>query len=184
MAPRPVNQAMLTVQCNGLLQGSWRLSWVSADGSRRARLRGDASGVARCAGGGPDRHCGRVDRHPGLSERVLFLLRLRWRLIVDPYEEVGWPFPDWGGPDSLGLAVQPLPPPGPLAFVCACRDAGSRARGSKLTARIREAADAAVMLWRHDPYVPTTDAMRQSEGPIQDGTRSGLGIAWSRSSRS
>jgi hypothetical protein len=52
------------------------------------------------AGAGPDRHCGRVDRHPGLSEQVLFLLRLRWRLIADPYEEVGW-LPDWGGPDSL-----------------------------------------------------------------------------------
>ncbi len=178
----------------------------------------------------------------------MFLLRLRWRLIADPYEEVGWPFPDWGGPDSLdgeafpdellrfgiqfadgGRVIildrypfvsedlppdQPVlvegggegsedgPPPGParilglgvgrpapaaarpLAFVCACRDAESRARGSRLTARIREAADAAVMLWRHDPYVPTTDAMRQSEGPIQDRTRSGLGIAWSGSSRS
>lgn len=118
----------------------------------------------------------------GYPNGFVFLLRLRWRLVADPYEEVGWPFPDWGSPDPLAgeafpdellrfgvqfadgrrvtnmdrypfvpedlpsdqpvlvegggvgseggrlgrgrfwdleLAVQPLPPPGPLAFVCA-----------------------------------------------------------------
>jgi hypothetical protein len=118
----------------------------------------------------------------GYPNGFVFLLRLRWGLVADRYEEVPWPFPDWGSPDPLDgelfpdellrfgvkfaegrrvtnmdqypfvpeelpldqpvlvegggvgseggrmgrgafgdleLAVQPLPPPGPLAFVCA-----------------------------------------------------------------
>jgi len=118
----------------------------------------------------------------GYPDGFVFLLRVRWGLVADPYEEVPWPFPDWGSPDPLGaepfpdallrfgvqfadgrkvtnldmypfvpedlppdqpvlvegggvgseggrlgqgafwdleLAVQPLPPPGPLAFACA-----------------------------------------------------------------
>ncbi len=54
---------------------------------------------------------------------------------------------------DLGLAVQPLPPPGPLAFVCAWPGRGIPSAQVEVDgAAIRAAADAAVMLWRHDPY--------------------------------
>jgi hypothetical protein len=36
---------------------------------------------------------------------------------------------------DLELAIQPLPPPGPLAFVCACQDEGSRRLASRSPAR-------------------------------------------------
>jgi hypothetical protein len=117
----------------------------------------------------------------GYPTGFVFLLRLRWGLVADPYDEVPWPFPTRGTPDPLDdepfpdellrfgvqfadgrkvtnldhypfvpedlppdqpvlveagvggeggrlgrgaswdleLAVQPLPPPGPLAFVSA-----------------------------------------------------------------
>jgi hypothetical protein len=117
----------------------------------------------------------------GYPTGFVFVLRLRWGHVADPYEEVPWPFPMFGMPDPLDgepfpdallrfgvqfadgrqatnmghypfipedlapdqpvlveagvggegghlgrgaywdleLAVQPLPPPGPLAFVCA-----------------------------------------------------------------
>lgn len=174
----------------------------------------------------------------GYPNGFVFVLRLRWRLVADPYEEAGWPFPDWGSPDPLAddpfpdellrfgvqfadgrrvtnmdrypfvpedrppdqpvliegggvgsegggaswdleLAVQPLPPPGPLAFVCAWPGRGipmdyrvrplpppgplafscgwpgrgiPSSRAEVDGAAVREAADAAMTLWLDDPY--------------------------------
>ena len=31
----------------------------------------------------------------------MFLLRVRWGHVADPFEEVPWPFPGWGSPDPL-----------------------------------------------------------------------------------
>jgi hypothetical protein len=49
--------------------------------------------------------------------------------------------------------VRPLPPPGPLAFICAWPGRGIGASRVEVDgAAIREAADAAVTLWPDDPY--------------------------------
>ena len=54
---------------------------------------------------------------------------------------------------DLELAVQPLPPPGPLAFICAWPARGiATSRVEVDGAAIREAATAAVTLWPDDPY--------------------------------
>lgn len=37
----------------------------------------------------------------GYPSGFVFLLRVRWDHVADPYEEVPWPFPDWGNPDPL-----------------------------------------------------------------------------------
>jgi hypothetical protein len=37
----------------------------------------------------------------GYPTGFVFLLRVRWGLVADPYEEVPWPFPTWGSPDPL-----------------------------------------------------------------------------------
>jgi hypothetical protein len=37
----------------------------------------------------------------GYPNGFMVVLRVRWGLVADPYEEVGWPFPDWGSPDPL-----------------------------------------------------------------------------------
>jgi hypothetical protein len=37
----------------------------------------------------------------------VFLLRLRWGLVADPYEEVPWPFLGWGSLDALDAASFP-----------------------------------------------------------------------------
>ena len=54
---------------------------------------------------------------------------------------------------DLGLAVQPLPPPGPLVFICSWP--GRRIPSSRMEIdgeAVRGAADAAVTLWPDDPY--------------------------------
>ena len=54
---------------------------------------------------------------------------------------------------DLGLAVQPLPPPGPLAFICAWPGRGiATSRMEVDGGAIRAAAEAAVTLWPDDPY--------------------------------
>ena len=37
----------------------------------------------------------------GYPNGFVFLLRLRWALVADPYERLPSPFPDWGSPDPL-----------------------------------------------------------------------------------
>jgi hypothetical protein len=54
---------------------------------------------------------------------------------------------------DLEYRVRPLPPPGPLAFVCAWRARGIPASRVEIDgAAIGEAATAAVPLWPDDPY--------------------------------
>jgi hypothetical protein len=43
----------------------------------------------------------------GYPDGFVFVLRVRWGPVVDPYEELRWPFPDWGSPDPL--AGDPFP---------------------------------------------------------------------------
>ena len=129
----------------------------------------------------------------GYPNGFVFLLRLRWALVADRYEQLPWPFPDWGSPDPLDGDLFPeellrfgvqfadgrrvtnmdrypfvpsLPtPPGPLAFVCAWPGRGiPTSRVEVDGAAIREAANAAITLWSNDPDCSTTDALRQSEG--------------------
>jgi hypothetical protein len=151
----------------------------------------------------------------GYPTGFAFVLRVRWDLVADPYEQPLWPFPDWGHPDpleaeplpdellrfgvqfadgrrvtnldmypfvpenlppdqpvlvegsegseggrlgrgalwDLRLALQPLPPPGPLAFVCAWPGRGIPTSRMEVDGgAIRAAADAAVTLWPDDPY--------------------------------
>jgi hypothetical protein len=54
---------------------------------------------------------------------------------------------------ALEYRVRPLPPPGPLALVCAWPGRGiPNSRVEVNGAAIRQAADAAVTLWPDDPY--------------------------------
>jgi hypothetical protein len=54
---------------------------------------------------------------------------------------------------DLELTIQPLPPAGPLAFICAWPGRGiATSRVEVDGAAIREAADTAVTLWPNDPY--------------------------------
>jgi hypothetical protein len=58
-----------------------------------------------------------------------------------------------GWPLALEYRVRPLPPPGPLTFVCEWPGRGIP--GSRVEvdgAAIRQAADAGVTLWPDDPY--------------------------------
>jgi hypothetical protein len=49
--------------------------------------------------------------------------------------------------------VRPLPPPGPLAFVCVWPARGIPSAGVEVDgAAVLRAADAAVTLWADDPY--------------------------------
>jgi hypothetical protein len=171
----------------------------------------------------------------GYPNGFVFLLRVRWGPVIDPYEEVRWPFPDWGSPDPLagdlfpeellrfgvqfadGRSVnnldppavgadgpdpnrpmlsmgpgtgggvdgwsfdtdyraRPLPPPGPLAFICAWPGRGiPTSRVEVDGAAIREAANAAITLCPTIRTAPTTDALRQSEGSIEKGTGTEFG---------
>jgi hypothetical protein len=54
---------------------------------------------------------------------------------------------------DMDYRVRPLPPPGPLAFVCTWPERGIPSSRLEVDgAAIRQAADAAVTLWREDPY--------------------------------
>ena len=58
----------------------------------------------------------------------------------------GWSF-------DMEYRVRPLPPPGPLAFICVWPGRGIRTSRMEVDGgAIRAAADAAVMLWPDDPY--------------------------------
>jgi hypothetical protein len=58
----------------------------------------------------------------------------------------GWLF-------DMEYRARPLPPPGPLAFICSWPGRGIPTSRVKVDgAAIREAADAAVTLWSNDPY--------------------------------
>jgi hypothetical protein len=57
----------------------------------------------------------------------------------------------WGW--DMEYRVRPLPPPGPLAFICVWPGLGIAASRAEVDgAAISEAADAAVTLWPNDPY--------------------------------
>jgi hypothetical protein len=43
----------------------------------------------------------------GYPNGFVFLLRVRWGRVADPFEDVPWPFPDWGSPDPLD--AEPFP---------------------------------------------------------------------------
>jgi hypothetical protein len=54
---------------------------------------------------------------------------------------------------DMEYRVRPLPPPGPLAFICVWPGRGIlTSRVEVYGVAIREAADAAVTLWLDDPY--------------------------------
>ena len=54
---------------------------------------------------------------------------------------------------DMDYRVRPLPPPGPLAFICAWPERGIPSSRLEVDgAAIREAAGAAVTLWSDDPY--------------------------------
>ena len=58
----------------------------------------------------------------------------------------GWSF-------DMEYRVRPLPPTGPLAFICAWSERGIPASRMEVDGgAIRAAADAAVTLWPDDPY--------------------------------
>jgi hypothetical protein len=58
----------------------------------------------------------------------------------------GWSF-------DMEYRVRPLPPPGPLAFVCVWPERGIPSSRVEVDgAAIRNAADTAVTLWDNDPY--------------------------------
>jgi hypothetical protein len=53
----------------------------------------------------------------------------------------------------MDFRVRPLPPPGPLAFVCVWPERGIPPSRLEVDgAVIRNAADTAVTLWDNDPY--------------------------------
>jgi hypothetical protein len=58
----------------------------------------------------------------------------------------GWSF-------DMDYRVRPLPPPGPLAFICSWPGRGIRTSRMEVDGgAVRAAADAAVTLWPDDPY--------------------------------